>query len=208
MRTAIMACLVWQCSSFHSAPVRSSATRFHGSSGLRCAYDESGEDLQTPAQPVEAYAGVSGYGLGLTNDAVLAERVKSATQRDAHRELFQRLSQCFVLIFDAETEHEGIYCVEQDGVNIVLGFECEKDAGAYAHKLQDQGFFNPQARPASIDEMIAFCWESNGAVKLKLVAEGTRLVPPVLNQPDLGPRATLRDVSTARQALQRLFDES
>ena len=154
--------------------------------------------------------GVSGFGLGVSDDAALSTRVQRLRQRDEHKELFSRLSHCHVLIFDAETEQEGIYCVEQEGLNIVLGFESQNDAMQYATKLRRQGFYNPTAREASLDEMIAFCWESNGAVKLKLVAEGTHLVPPALNQPDLErPGVALEsvEVEAARKNLQRLFEK-
>uniref|UniRef100_A0A6U4CWC9 Uncharacterized protein n=1 Tax=Phaeomonas parva TaxID=124430 RepID=A0A6U4CWC9_9STRA len=152
---------------------------------------------------------IEGFGLGGDADAALQTRLRKVRRRDAHRALFARLSHCHVLVFDADTEAEGLYCVEQGGLNIVLGFESEQDAEVYGAWLQRQGFFNPEPRRTSVTEMIAFCWDSDN-VKLKLVPRGTKLVPPKLNQPVLGdwaaeaPTLTEADLTTLRDRLERL----
>mmetsp|Transcript_6539 Transcript_6539/g.25291 ORF Transcript_6539/g.25291 Transcript_6539/m.25291 type:complete len:257 (-) Transcript_6539:453-1223(-) len=130
----------------------------------------------------EADGVVEGFGLGSEQDMVLKRRIRRAKRQNAHRALFSKLSHCYVLVFDADTEAEGLYCVEQGGLNIVLGFEAEADARQYGARLQRQGFFNPEPKRTSVTELIAFCWDTED-VKLKLVPQGAQLVPPRLNQP-------------------------
>lgn len=164
----------------------------------------AGETLAEPDTAVE------GFGLSMEQDVALKRRIRRAKRQTAHRALFSRLSHCYVLVFDADTEAEGLYCVEQGGLNIVLGFEAEADAQRYGARLQSQGFFHPEAKKASVTELIAFCYDTED-VKLKLVPKGAQLVPPRLNQPMANgwgedvPTLSDQELKAMRSKLERLM---
>ena len=49
----------------------------------------------------------------------------------------------WVLLFNANTDNEGIYTLEIEGNNIIIAFEQEDDAIRYAGLLEAQDFLSP-----------------------------------------------------------------
>ena len=83
----------------------------------------------------------------------------------------------WTLLFNAGSDNEGIYSrLGADGVNLVLLFELEEDAGRYIDMLEAQDF--PSARAVSIEteDLLAFCDEGGHA--LGLVPANAVLLPP------------------------------
>ena len=83
----------------------------------------------------------------------------------------------WTLLFNAGSENEGIYSrLGADGVNLVLLFEVEEDAGRYIDMLEAQDF--PSARAVEIEtaDLLAFCDEGGHA--LGLVPADAVVVPP------------------------------
>lgn len=92
--------------------------------------------------------------------------------------------QVFVLLFNAQTDNEGIHTLkitdsgDENGIpqDVVLAFETEDDATRFALLLEAQDF--PSATVESIDlaEIKEFC--QGAGLEMKLVPEGTLAMPP------------------------------
>ena len=87
--------------------------------------------------------------------------------------------QVWVLLFNANTDNEGIYTLEIDGDNIVVAFEEEDDAIRYAGLLEAQDFLSPTVESIDSEDLGAFCRESN--YDLNIVPTEGLLVPPEKN---------------------------
>ena len=85
----------------------------------------------------------------------------------------------WVLLFNADSENQGIYTRLEDGKNIVLAFIQEDDALRYAMLLEAQDF--PSAVTESIDEkeLVEIC-EDTG-LGLNIIAEDELAIPPASN---------------------------
>lgn len=85
----------------------------------------------------------------------------------------------WVLLFNADSENQGIYTRLENDKNIVLAFIQEDDALRYAMLLEAQDF--PSAVTESIDEkeLIEIC-EDTG-LGLNIIAEDELAIPPVSN---------------------------
>ena len=93
------------------------------------------------------------------------------------RQLLLETRAGWTLLFNAGSENEGIYSrLGADGVNLVLLFEVEEDAGRYIDMLEAQDF--PSARAVEIEtaDLLAFCDEGGHA--LGLVPADAVVVPP------------------------------
>ena len=63
----------------------------------------------------------------------------------------------FVLLYNANTENEGIHSIEFKGKTIVLMFEEKDDAERYCGLLEAQDFPVPSVESIEINEIKAFC---------------------------------------------------
>jgi hypothetical protein len=85
----------------------------------------------------------------------------------------------WVLLFNADSENQGIYTRLENDKNIVLAFMQEDDALRYAMLLEAQDF--PIAVTESIDEkeLMEIC-EDTG-LELNIIGEDELAIPPVSN---------------------------
>tara|TARA_B100000900_G_scaffold114686_1_gene96153 strand:- start:211 stop:585 length:375 start_codon:yes stop_codon:yes gene_type:complete len=63
----------------------------------------------------------------------------------------------FVLLYNPNTDNEGIHSIELKGRTIVLMFEEEDDAARYVGLLEAQDFPTPSVEMVNIDEIRDFC---------------------------------------------------
>jgi len=86
----------------------------------------------------------------------------------------------FVLIFNANTDNEGIHTVRVGDRNKILMFESEDDALRFALMLEAQDFPTPTVEGINSEEIKEFC-ESAG-YDWEIIAENSDLIlPPELN---------------------------
>jgi hypothetical protein len=101
--------------------------------------------------------------------------------------------QVWVLLFNANTDNEGIYTLEIEGKNIIVAFEQEDDAIRYAGLLEAQDFLSPTVERIDNDDLKEFCKESG--YELNLVSTDALLVPPEKNvdKTDWSPEGNKKD---------------
>lgn len=87
--------------------------------------------------------------------------------------------QVWVLLFNANTDNEGIYTLEIEGNNIIVAFEQEDDAIRYAGLLEAQDFLSPTVESIDSEELQEFCEDAN--YDLNIVPTDALLVPPEKN---------------------------
>jgi hypothetical protein len=87
--------------------------------------------------------------------------------------------QVWVLLFNANTDNEGIYTLEIEGNNIIVAFEQEDDAIRYAGLLEAQDFLSPTVERIDKQDLEEFCEESG--YDLNIVPTDALLVPPEKN---------------------------
>jgi hypothetical protein len=87
--------------------------------------------------------------------------------------------QVWVLLFNANTDNEGIYTLEIEGNNIIVAFEQEDDAIRYAGLLEAQDFLSPTVERIDSKDLEEFCKEAN--YDLNIVPTDALLVPPEKN---------------------------
>ena len=87
--------------------------------------------------------------------------------------------QVWVLLFNANTDNEGIYTLEIEGNNIIVAFEQEDDAIRYAGLLEAQDFLSPTVERIDSKDLEEFCEEAN--YDLNIVPTDALLVPPEKN---------------------------
>jgi hypothetical protein len=87
--------------------------------------------------------------------------------------------QVWVLLFNANTDNEGIYTLEVEGKNIIVAFEHEDDATRYAGLLEAQDFLSPTVERIDREELKEFCEDAN--YDLNIVSTDALLFPPEKN---------------------------
>ncbi|MDX2256269.1 MAG: DUF3110 domain-containing protein [Pseudanabaenaceae cyanobacterium bins.39] len=87
--------------------------------------------------------------------------------------------QVWVLLFNANTDNEGIYTLEVEGKNIIIAFEQEDDAIRYAGLLEAQDFLSPTVESIDRVDLEEFCKEAS--YDLNIVPTDALLVPPEKN---------------------------
>jgi hypothetical protein len=85
----------------------------------------------------------------------------------------------YVLLFNAQTQNEGIHTLKVGDRNIVLMFESEDDATRYGLMLEAQDFAVPTIEGFDSEEIEGFCQEAG--YECKIVPAGTLEVPPESN---------------------------
>lgn len=95
--------------------------------------------------------------------------------------------QVFVLLFNAQTDNEGIHTLKitDSGAeneipqDVVLAFETEDDATRFALLLEAQDFPSATVEGINLAEIKAFC--QSAGLEMKLVPEGMLAMPPETN---------------------------
>ncbi|NUN66267.1 DUF3110 domain-containing protein [Pseudanabaena biceps] len=87
--------------------------------------------------------------------------------------------QVWVLLFNANTDNEGIYTLEIEGKNIIIAFEQEDDAIRYAGLLEAQDFLSPTVESIESKDLEEFCEEAS--YELNIVSTDALLMPPERN---------------------------
>tara|TARA_B100000900_G_scaffold405564_1_gene415346 strand:- start:2736 stop:3116 length:381 start_codon:yes stop_codon:yes gene_type:complete len=72
----------------------------------------------------------------------------------------------FVLLYNANTENEGIHSIEFQGKTIVLMFEEKDDAERYCGLLEAQDFPVPSVESIEINEIKEFCKQCDYETRL------------------------------------------
>jgi hypothetical protein len=85
----------------------------------------------------------------------------------------------WVLLFNANTDNEGIYTLEIEGNNIIIAFEQEDDAIRYAGLLEAQDFLSPTVESIDREDLEEFCRDAH--YDLNIVPTDALLVPPEKN---------------------------
>ncbi len=118
--------------------------------------------------------------------------------------------QLWVLLFNTDSENQGIYSLSVGDKNVILAFEDEDDAIRYAGLLEAQDFPNPVVEKIEQEEIEAFCQEAG--YDFNIVAEGELAIPPVQNveetdwQPDLETQsAEISEIERMRRRLEGLL---
>ena len=72
----------------------------------------------------------------------------------------------FVLLYNSNSENEGIHSIEYKGKTIVLMFEVKDDADRYCGLLEAQDFPVPSVEQIEINEIIEFCKQCDYETRL------------------------------------------
>ena len=94
----------------------------------------------------------------------------------------------FVLLYNPNTDNEGIHSIELKGRTIVLMFEEKDDAARYVGLLEAQDFPTPSVEMVNIDEIRDFCKKCDYDTRLvtknfvpKTLEDRLLLTPPEKN---------------------------
>tara|TARA_B100000963_G_C22388115_1_gene563218 strand:+ start:86 stop:466 length:381 start_codon:yes stop_codon:yes gene_type:complete len=74
--------------------------------------------------------------------------------------------QIFVLLYNPNSDNEGIHSIEFNGKTIVLMFEDKDDAERYCGLLEAQDFPVPSVEPIDINEIKEFCKQCDYETRL------------------------------------------
>ncbi|MEI6427331.1 MAG: DUF3110 domain-containing protein [Pseudanabaena sp. ELA607] len=86
----------------------------------------------------------------------------------------------WVLLFNPNTENEGIYTLKVQDRDTVVAFLEEDDAIRYAGLLEAQDFLNPVVEPIDSTELEEFCRDAGHLLKL-VEADEMNFFPPEHN---------------------------
>ena len=94
----------------------------------------------------------------------------------------------FVLLYNPNTDNEGIHSIELKGRTIVLMFEEKDDAARYVGLLEAQDFPTPSVEMVNIDEIRDFCKKCDYETRIvtknfvpKTLEDRLLLTPPEKN---------------------------
>lgn len=85
----------------------------------------------------------------------------------------------FVLLFNAQTENEGIHTIQVGDRNKILMFESEDDATRFAVMLEAQDFPTATVEAMDAEEVKEFCESAN--YDWEVVPDGALAIPPESN---------------------------
>ena len=85
----------------------------------------------------------------------------------------------YILLFNAETENEGIHTLQLGDRNTVLLFESEDDACRFGLMLEAQDFPTSTVEAIEIEEVEEFCQDAG--YDCKVIESGMLAVPPETN---------------------------
>ncbi|MFN5854568.1 MAG: DUF3110 domain-containing protein [Pseudanabaenaceae cyanobacterium] len=106
----------------------------------------------------------------------------------------------WVLLFNPNTENEGIYTLKVNDRDTVVAFLEEDDAIRYAGLLEAQDFLNPVVEPIDSVELEEFCRDAGHLLKL-VEADEMNFFPPEYNVEDM-------DWSPERKAAEKSSDRA
>tara|TARA_Y100000589_G_scaffold268100_1_gene259781 strand:- start:4241 stop:4621 length:381 start_codon:yes stop_codon:yes gene_type:complete len=94
----------------------------------------------------------------------------------------------YVLLYNADTDNEGIHSIELRGKTIVLMFEDREDAERYRGLLEAQDFPSPSIELVSLEEINDFCTKCRYETRLveknfipKTIEDRLLITPPEKN---------------------------
>ncbi len=123
----------------------------------------------------------------------------------------------FVLLYNSNSENEGIHSIEYKGKTIVLMFEEKDDAERYCGLLEAQDFPVPSVEPIEIDEIKEFCKQCDYETRLvernfipKTAEDRLLLTPPQKNidREDWNSNQTKEnniDINSIKENLEKLL---
>lgn len=89
-----------------------------------------------------------------------------------------------IILFNPDTEREGVHTIEFQGNNMILAFESRFECDQFSACLKEQHFFDPTPQEIKLNSLEDYC-EQIG-VKVQIVPEGLSLVPPKESVLNLG----------------------
>jgi hypothetical protein len=107
----------------------------------------------------------------------------------------------WVLLFNADSENQGIYTRLEGGKDIVLAFKQEDDAIRYGGLLEAQDFPSPVAESIDDRELTEICEDSG--LELKIIYEDELVIPPVHNL----DRTSWQEAQSNSNTFNDTFDE-
>lgn len=85
----------------------------------------------------------------------------------------------YILLYNANTEDEGIHTIQEGDRNKILMFNDKDDALRYAMMLEAQDFPEPSVEAIDSEEIKAFCKSAN--YEWEIIESGKLAVPPETN---------------------------
>ena len=121
----------------------------------------------------------------------------------------------FVLLYNSNSENEGIHSIEYKGKTIVLMFEDKDDAERYCGLLEAQDFPVPSVEPIEIKEIEEFCKQCDYETRLvkknfipKTEEDRLLLTPPQKNIDNWNPNKkndSNLDINSIKENLEKLL---
>ena len=85
----------------------------------------------------------------------------------------------YILLYNANTEDEGIHTIQEGNINKILMFKDKDDASRYAMMLEAQDFPEPSVEAIDSEEIELFCEKAN--YDWQIVESGQLELPPEAN---------------------------
>jgi hypothetical protein len=85
----------------------------------------------------------------------------------------------YILLYNANTEDEGIHTIQEGDRNKILMFKEQDDALRFAMMLEAQDFPEPSVEAINSEEIKAFCEKTN--YDWEIIESGQLAVPPEAN---------------------------
>jgi len=108
-----------------------------------------------------------------------------------------------IILFNPNTDREGVHTIEFQGNNMILAFESRFECDQFSACLKKQHFFDPTPQEIKLASLEDYC-EQIG-VKVQIVPKGLKLVPPKKNVLNLDLNPNLEE---EMKALDYLFQIS
>ena len=85
----------------------------------------------------------------------------------------------YIVLYNANTEDEGIHTIQEGNINKILMFKDKDDASRYAMMLEAQDFPEPSVEAIDSEEIELFCEKAN--YDWQIVESGQLELPPEAN---------------------------
>jgi Protein of unknown function (DUF3110) len=85
----------------------------------------------------------------------------------------------YILLYNANTENEGIHTIQEGDRNKILMFQEQDDALRFAMMLEAQDFPEPAVEAIDSEEIKAFCAKAN--YDWEIIEPGQLALPPEIN---------------------------
>ena len=110
--------------------------------------------------------------------------LENSIHSEGKKEVLRESLECYVLLYNAGTEQEGIHTISQGSHETILLFESSIEAQSFAQQLEVKNFPIPSVEKIAFGEIMVFC--QNSGYSWELVKEGDNRKPPtssLLNSP-------------------------